>query len=191
MADASSNPQSGVDWEDVCLDPHHHALQQGKMEGRKAGALAGFREGQALGQTKGLEFGLEIGFYQGVIAALRQKEEWNDRIQHSLDKLQDAINDFPCPDQVFAAANDETYSSNENSRSGWMNKSSSHSTDRDRENDHDSEDVAKLDILNKVQRIRARFKLLTVQLGKPHFSLQHALEPPSLSGRQATEDNDW
>ena len=63
--------------------------------------------------------------------------------------------------------------------------------DSEDDHDHDSEDVAKLDILNKLQRIRARFKLLTVQLGKPHFSLQHALEPPSVSGHQSTDDDAW
>lgn len=190
MTDATSNPQSGLDWEDVCLDPHHHALQQGRMEGREAGALAGFRDGQKLGQIKGLEFGLEVGFYQGALIALRQRE-WNDRIQQSIDKVQDAINGFPCPDQVFAASNrSKGNTANEDSMARWINNSSN-SSKMDGDDDDDSEDIAKLDILNKLQRIRARFKLLTVQLGKPHFSLQQALEPQSLSGRQSTDEDAW
>ena len=188
MTDATSNPQSGLDWEDLCLDPHHYSLQQGKIEGREAGALAGFRDGQQLGQTKGLEFGLEVGFYQGAISALRHGREWNERIQHSIDKVQDAINDFPNPDQVFATTRQHT--SNENSLSSWIHSSNNSST-LDNHDDHDSEEVAKLDILHKLQRIRARFKLLMVQLGKPHFSLQHALEPPSSQGQQSTDDDEW
>lgn len=178
MADPSaSNPHSTFDWEDACLDRHNGSLQEGMAEGREAGALAGFRDGQTLGQNKGLEFGLEVGFYKGVVKALKgSDQEFNDRIQKSIQKLEEAIGDFPPPDQVFSFSVMK------------MTEAFSNSQNADEGND-DSEDPSRFDILNKMQRIRARFKLLTVQLGKPQFSLRSALEDSSDgTGKQSSDD---
>jgi hypothetical protein len=177
MADTTSNPQSGVDWEDACLDPHHGSLEEGKAQGREAGALAGFREGQVLGENKGLEFGLEVGFYQGIVTALIEsstENEFSERVQKSIQKLQESIDAFPPPDEVFSNTR-----KSESSVMAMKASTSSSTKDLGEEGDpeeNDSEDPSKFDILNKLQRIRARFKLLTVQLGKPQFSLRNALE---------------
>jgi len=185
MADLTSNPQSGFDWEDACLDPHHSSLQAGRTEGREAGALAGFREGRGLGQTKGLEFGLEVGFYQGVVKALRGKHH-NDRIQKNIEKLQEAIDDFPTPDELFEATKHHISMSEMRSQ----NPVTGHPDEHD-----DSENPSKFDILNKLQRIRARFKLLTVQLGKPKFSLKNVLEDSlrrgTEPGKETPDDDAW
>jgi len=124
-----------------------------------------------------LEFGLEVGFYQGIVEALRQND-WNDRVRKSIDKVQEAIDDFPTVNQVFARAENDAMSRI------TMNVTNSVLD----EGDNDSEDITKLDILNKLQRIRARFKLLTVQLGKPHFSLQSTLEQKSVEHHESTDD---
>ncbi len=186
MTDTTSNPQSGFDWQDACLDPHHHSLQQGKAEGRDAGSLAGFKDGLALGQNKGLEFGLEIGFYQGVLEALRQKD-WSDRILKTIDKVQEAMDDFPSVDQVFAPSNSSSSSTSTTTNHATEMSSLVRSSNLDNMDQNDSEDVIKLDILNKLQRIRARFKLLTVQLGKPQFSLRNSLQPQSVESSEIVD----
>lgn len=175
MTDTTSNPQTGFDWEDVCLDPHNGSLEQGKAQGREAGALAGFQDGRTLGQNKGLEFGLEVGFYHGVVSALVEESDngFGERVRKSIHKLQEAIDAFPSPDEVFSNARDDstmkaaletsTSSSSKNVAGGDLQE-------------HDSEDPSKFDIIKKLQRIRARFKLLVVQLGKPQFSLRNSLE---------------
>jgi hypothetical protein len=176
MNDRCNPQQSSLDdWDDLCLDPHHSSFEAGQMEGRAAGELAGFRDGQALGQTKGLEFGMEIGFIRGVLQALEEEEEEeeesirnknSDRVRKSMQGLRQALADFPTPDQMLeqqAALQMTPHAHNDNNS-----------------NDHldDSEDPSsntKLDILAKLQRIRARFKLLMVQLGMPQFSLKQVM----------------
>jgi hypothetical protein len=174
MRDISSNPQIGLDWEDVCLDPHHDSLQQGRALGREAAAVAGFRDGEALGRIKGVEFGLEIGFYRGIVKVLCQ-DAHTERIQNSLDKLRHALDDFPSPDELFLESDSTVLDA---MKFNAM--------------DDDSEAPSRFDILSKMQRIRAYYKLLTVQVGKPLLSLRNVLER-SMSKTEGFEtgDNGW
>ena len=193
--DTTSNPQGGLDWEDICLDPHHFSSEEGRAQGRQAGALAGFREGRALGQTKALEFGVEVGFYCGVVAALKGSNSWEDnasnRVKKSLAQLQKALDDFPSSDQIFSSnrnSDDILYSTN-SQIPHEANKS-------DLENHSDDENPTKLDILHEMQRIRARFKLLMVQLGNPQFSLKQVFDDSqkmhsAQAGAVENEDQEW
>ena len=175
--DTTSNPQSGFDWEDACLDPHHDSLEQGRSQGREAGGLAGFREGEALGRTKGLEFGLEVGFYRGIVSVLLSRQpSHTQRIQNSIEKLRKAIDDFPSPDELFL-------------RVGTANSSLLDAAAVTNTTDDDSETLSRFDVLNRLQRIRAYYKLVAVQVGKPQFSLRNALERPV--GETAETDNGY
>lgn len=172
MSDITSNPQGGLDWEDVCLDMHHVSLEDGRSQGREAGASAGFREGEGLGQVKGLEYGIELGFYRGVLAALIKRTH-TERIQKSLKNFENAIGDFPSADELFDYFD-----------------ASDMKTNLQRAVNDDSEDNARFDILHKMQRIRARYKLLMVQLGMPLLSLRSSLEATD-SGASPTESDGW
>jgi hypothetical protein len=174
MSDITSNPQCGFDWADACLNPYNASLEQGRAKGREAGALAGFREGEALGRAKGLEFGLEVGFYRGIVNVLSSSQAtYSLRIQNSIEKLRKAIDEFPSPDELFRMRG---------ANSTLMDARTYSSGD-------DSETPAKFDILNKMQRIRAYYKLVAVQVGKPQFSLRNALECPVGETRE-TEGGD-
>jgi len=176
MVDTTSNPQSGgFDWEDACLDPHHTSLELGRLEGREAGGQAGFLDGQTLGQSKGLEFGLEIGFYRGIVTVLllNPKPPHTQRIQNSITKLQKALDEFPSPDKLFQDVN--------NSASSLQQHHHHLQPDIIGNDDHDDEEVSssRIDILNKMQKIRAYYKLVMVQMGKPQLSLKSSLERPT------------
>jgi hypothetical protein len=170
----SASAKDDFDWDDVGFDPHRDSLEEGRATGRSAGELAGFRDGQQLGHTKGIEFGMELGFIQGFVSALNNKTEQDqqhqqqqttsERVKRSLSELQKALDDFPSPDAMFAHSEMMLSASNSNHGDG------------DGDGDGDSEGaVTKLDILAKMQRVRARFKLLTVQLGMGTVSLKQVL----------------
>lgn len=161
-------------WDALCFDPHQSSLEEGKAKGREAGELAGFRDGQALGRTKGIEFGMELGFIWGFLSVLPKPT--NERVERSMKELKRALDDFPGLDAMF-----------EQSLQLQNLKTSSGNKD-------DSEDPTKLDVLGMMQRIRARYKLLTVQLGIPNYSLKQVMDEAS-SQHKTTKghpiDSEW
>jgi hypothetical protein len=146
-------------WDDICLNPHESDMDLGRQEGRQAGLQAGFQDGYALGRTKGIEFGMELGFIRGFLNTI-EHSKWEsslveparvvERIQKGVSDLRRAIDDFPSPDTMFAST---------------MN----HKDSKD-----DSEANA-TDIMGALQRIRAKFKVLTLQLKIPHYSLKQIM----------------
>jgi hypothetical protein len=68
------------------------------------------------------------------------------RVQQSIQLLLKALDEFPTPEQVF-------------------DKNVHHNNDSKSDRNHD--------VAAQMERLRARFKLLMVQLGMPHFTLQN------------------
>ncbi len=107
-----------------------------------------------------------------------------ERIKRSKRELEGALEDFPPPDQMF-----------EQVAEGRTRLAVDDTHQHDDEDD--SEDPSKLDILAKLQRIRARFKLLTVQLGIPQASLKQVLDSAATSSDETNVitvpvgDNEW
>lgn len=169
-----------MDWDDLCWNPHESSLRKGEEEGLEAGRQAGYRDGQALGRTKGLEFGMELGFIRGILLYLQEDSmQLSDRIQHSIEQLQKALEDESLhPEQIFREQQ-------QNSVIEFQN------------NTNDSEsDSNKLDVLAKMQRVRARFKVLTVQLGIPKLTLKDVMDEAaeaasSESPEEPRVDNEW
>jgi hypothetical protein len=167
-----------MEWDDVCWNPHDSSYRQGQAEGFKAGNLAGYRDGQALGRTKGLEYGMELGFIRGFLNSLNHEESSKhktDRIQRSIEKLRKALEDESLqPDEIF--------------------RKEQPGRNQEQDLQDDSEDASKLDVLAKLQRIRARFKVLTVQLGIPKFSLKEIMDEAAESSTIVQEpmvDREW
>ena len=145
-------------WDDIFLNPHESHMELGRQDGREAGLHAGFKDGHALGRTKGIEFGMELGFIRGFLNTIEHGEmESNQdaarvqRIQKGVEGLRRAIDDFPAPDTVFASAMNSKHRPGDNTEANAM------------------------DIMGALQRIRAKFKVLTVQLKIPHYSLKQVL----------------
>jgi hypothetical protein len=185
-------------------------VAQGRKEGREAGLLEGFKDGRFLGQTKGVDYGMEIGFATGLLEAVRSAIASNslsvpssssgslDRIVKSADDLEKAIRDFPACEETIRKR---------------IFRSKDRTTIDDNDKDDDGEQAQKNDGLNKedvrskLQRIRARCKVLVAKLGIPHHSLKTVLaeasqnkaaaSSPSLSKNGATHsesgggNQDW
>lgn len=158
---ASSNSQDA--WDEICVNPHQSQIDVGRQEGRAAGLEAGFNEGYSLGRTKGIEFGMELGFIHGfldsiqrLIQAHSQESDTtrNERLQTRVDVLRKAIEDFPTPDTMFAATQTDNDAKN---------------GEEDSKNDSEDMHVSDgMDIVGFMQRIRAKFKVLCVQMKLPH-----------------------
>mmetsp|Transcript_28097 Transcript_28097/g.81222 ORF Transcript_28097/g.81222 Transcript_28097/m.81222 type:complete len:217 (+) Transcript_28097:84-734(+) len=184
---------SSLDFEDLCLDPYQANFDKGHREGSAAGLQAGYGEGRKLGQQKAVEVGIELGYMRGVAEAIRQdvlgsfdaaaapSDDNNsctsdeadatrrrvEKVGKSLDELLSMIDAFPSPDEIFhkATGNDQRLSSDD-----VLN-----------DEEDDSERIVEqiggpVDISGRMQRIRAKFKLLCVQLKVPEVGLSKVME---------------
>ena len=184
------------DWMDRCLDePHQSALEQGQNEGQEAGRLVGFRDGRKLGQTKAIEFGLELGWMRGVLAVLSSSESStaevngttadklrSEKVQRTILTLKRSLDeDFPSPDELFR--NHDRKSQGNGDLVAISPQPNEGQDDSEGTNTGDSLDgsMGPIDIMKQMQLIRARFKLLAVQLGHPHFSFQQLMQENSIA----------
>jgi hypothetical protein len=164
-ADSECNEDEDVAWDNLCINPHSKTQEDGRERGRYDGSISGYNEGYKIGRTTAVSNGMEIGFIQGVIAYLTTKcdlpsilvdNEKVERAQKSIQNLQMAINEFPSADALL--------------------QRTSQTADINDDDDDDDDMNSNIDISNNLQRIRARFKLLMVQLGLSHVSLNHLLD---------------
>jgi hypothetical protein len=167
-------------------------VAQGRKEGREAGLMEGFRDGRLLGQTKGVDYGMEIGFATGLLEAVRSVIASNslsakhlsssssssgslDRIVKSADDLEKAIRDFPACEETIRK---RLFRTND------RNTIDDEDNDDDNEEDEDEQvqnntGPSTEDVRSKLQRIRARCKVLVAKLGIPRHSLKTILTEAS------------
>jgi hypothetical protein len=196
------------EWENFCLDPYQSAREEGERQGRDAGMEAGFRDGHGMGINTGTEYGMELGFFKGVCSAVEAAtaESLNqnvseERVRKTVTDLRLALDDFPGPDQVFQVRQRpprHQHDGEEHAHEHEPEQDDGDDDDNDDgdENGEDDDAIAtesKKTVLHKMQRIRARFKLLTVQLGIPHFSLTRVMdEAAATSATETAPDTaDW
>ncbi len=158
-------------------------VASGRAEGREAGLQEGFREGRLLGQTTGVEYGMEIGFAAGLLEAVRQAiaegqlpEKSIERITKSANDLEKAIDDFPSSQESIRERLFQSKSiKNDDDENG----------DEQSQRHHDKEE----DVRAKLQRIRARCKVLAAKLGIPHHSLKTIMADTSQNKAAAKASN--
>jgi hypothetical protein len=160
-------------WDRLCIDPFRSELEEGRVQGKEDGERAGFRQGYRLGNLTAIEYGMEIGFARGVLKAIEDlhRDADDDRIRHSVQKLRAALDEFPGPEEVFQKQNDAAKPNSADVSEQEMEKM----------------DEGDVDIAGKMQRIRARLKLLTVQLGAPKLSLKSVMDD---AARDSSKDID-
>jgi hypothetical protein len=149
-------------WDRLCIDPFQSELEEGRAQGKEDGERAGFRQGYRLGNVTAIEYGMEIGFALGVVKAIEElhRDTDDERIRHSVQVLRAALDDFPDPEEIFQNQNADA---------------KQNSTDISEE-EVDGIDKGAVDIASQMQRIRARLRLLTVQLGAPMLSLKSVMD---------------
>lgn len=154
-------------WDEIGVDSHKTFIASGREEGMEAGLQAGFNEGKSLGQLKALELGIELGFILGFVSVAKKQtlapleargEQRVQKIRENLQDLEKAIRSFPAANEIFQdARHEETTARTETSPKDKVSSSG-------------------IDVAGKLQRIRAKFKLITVQLKIPNFSISKVLE---------------
>lgn len=183
-------------WDELCVNPQKQALESGREEGREAGLATGFCEGESVGIVKGVEYGMEVGFMRGVFREISETLSTNatafadslhlERIQKTATALSAMLDDFPSPDQIFNEKVPSIFHMPSDSEVG-------HDNDSEQEPDSTSSDVTR-----RMQAIRSKFKLLTVQLRWNIFSLKTVMDTAKivLSGKEmtlgpASQTTDW
>lgn len=179
MADPTTRTSDENDkaWDDICVNPQQEALDTGHEEGRQAGLARGFRDGKALGILKGVEYGMEVGFLRGALEIVSQSLSFNnvdhqsaaaakdslqrERIEKTVAALSEMIDQFPSPDQIFQ-------------------ETQQYDIDNSRDNQDDSEDNLGMnkstDLTSRMQAMRSKFKLLTVQMKWNNFALKTIMD---------------
>ena len=174
-----------IDFEDLCLDPYEPHRERGREEGRLSGLKTGFQDGKSLGLMKAIEIGVELGYMRGVavamggaiVSGLLEAQDRCDldvgkrmkKIRKSLNDLVVAVDEFPSSDELFGLrfsgdASDDGFT-------GLPVKSQSPPIKK-----KENPDNARVDISSKLQRIRAKFKLLIVQLKLPQLALRKIMD---------------
>jgi hypothetical protein len=177
--------------DDALLNPFDAFLEEGRRQGRQEGLEAGYREGYELGQVTGLEYGMELGFVRGTVEAVQQElarsggsddAPWlppskTERVSKILAELSSLLDEFPGPSEMF---HDELFGSVEEG------------VDVDDDDDDDEEAQAQRSQERNakvlLQQIRSKFKLLTVVLGIPHYSLAQVMDEAAESSNAKVND---
>lgn len=177
------------DW-DSLLDPFEEYQRVGREKGCEEGEKSGYEEGLRLGRITATDYGMEIGFYRGCMEGIDHSKA-TERVRKNMESLNQMLNDFPTPKDLFSSGDASLSPSvlqpeDLPSQVGLARKGDSEDPSSDR------------DVNIHLQRIRARFKLLTVQLGiSGNFSLKGLLEKAAAQAQnqsistQSQGTSDW
>lgn len=200
-----------LDFEDLCLDPYQAHFNIGRREGSAAGLQAGYDDGRKLGQQKAVEVGIELGYMRGVAEAIRQdvipsvdaanvssldddtscgdeevdatRRKMDKKVGKSLNELLSMIDAFPSPDEIFhqSTTGDGQAVSGDGGLDG----------EEDDSEKIETQSGGPVDISGRMQRIRAKFKLLCVQLKIPEAGLSKVMEDAKKDlGKSTTNEKD-
>lgn len=160
------------------------AYQLGYTQGFEHGALHGTFEGRDLGRAKGFELWEEVGFYQGLAqvwhAALQQAAQGGAQSSRKQGKQLQHLTSLLRLISFFPQHNPSTDNGNGATVPEQHAQASNESTvGPDVTADADDAELAKLDMLSLLEKIRAKFRLTCSVLGiQPRL----APRPPSANG---------
>lgn len=175
-----------ADWDDSLfddvIDPFQQMSVSERTNGQLAGRRAGYLEGRDIGRSKGWEIGLELGYIKSFASNLldgyhqsvkRENSTTDNRSDQRLDRcivilkeLIEMINSFPDPDILL----EQNRIIGNDMNSVEANASAPADPDYvDVETVHNGSkslpvDAPVTDVTSSLQRIRAKFKLLSVLL---------------------------
>ena len=202
-------------WDDL-LDPYQYAREKGIQEGRRAGLQSGFQNGQALGHVKALEMGVELGYMKSIVTQRMEEEEVRIKKSHHggkgvvvlesegkklerMKQLLEAIESFPTPDEMFASS-----TSNLKELNDITNVVQSISLNEAQAQAQDINSGNGVNIVETMQRVRAKFTLFLKQSKLSHLSLKKVMdsatnesgncikgESAGAGGFESPQTNEW
>lgn len=170
MVDSSSDP---FDFDiDSANNVEETAYQDGYQQGFDHGALHGTFEGRELGREKGFELWEEVGFYKGMAEVWRLALEQADAAGHNSRKqskqiqhlagLERLISFFP----ITNTSSDPSTDLNQTATSaGDSDAQEDVEMEEDVNNNDGDDELAKLDMLTLLEKIRAKYRLTCSVLG--------------------------
>ncbi len=192
------------------LDPSHEISKSSKEAGRIAGRTASFNEGRSIGRTKGWEVGLELGyvfsFCMELLEGLKLLQQNDDQSSSNIDNDDDGNKS----DNVQTSTLNKKSSSNRAfsrlDRCTTLARDiitliedfppPQHLLDNLDDDGNDDDDAAAdsaaaaLDVSTPIQRIRAKFKLLSVLLKTGQsYDLKRILELKGESSGEVGNDD--
>jgi hypothetical protein len=163
-----------MDWQDECCDPYRGAYAAGQELGYQSRRHHDYHDGYITGRNTAIEYGMELGFITGVA------ERWTtvmpqlpDRVQRTWHDLKELLETFPTAHEILNTIAADTPTQ------------------------VPLEAKTNVDAQVLMQRIRAKYKLLTVQLGlADKMSLSNILnqtsKTPATAGKSASgTGTDW
>lgn len=173
--------QESIDLIDFDIDAINNveetAYQEGYQQGFDHGALHGTFEGRELGRVKGFELWDEVGFYRGMAEVWRECLEQADAAGHSSRKQSKQIQHLAGLERLisfFPMTNTSTDPSVELGQAAAVTEddAAADAVDLDAEDagadaNNDDVELAKLDMLTLLEKIRAKYRLTCSVLGVP------------------------
>ncbi|SPO32684.1 uncharacterized protein UTRI_05817_B [Ustilago trichophora] len=149
------------------------AYQEGYQQGFDHGALHGTFEGRELGCEKGFELWEEVGFYRGMAEVWRECLEQADAAGHSSRKQSKQIQHLAGLEKLisfFPMTNTSADPSLDISQPAGSEAEADQAANDDADADAEVEasnddDLAKLDMLTLLEKIRAKYRLTCSVLG--------------------------
>lgn len=158
---------------DVVNNVEEDAYQEGYRQGFDHGALHGTFEGRELGRDKGFELWEEVAFYQGMAEVWRECLEQADAAGHSSRKqskqiqhlagLEKLISFFP----VTNTSSDPSLDLSQPTNDEIVAVDADADDDAEEADAGNDDELAKLDMLTLLEKIRAKYRLTCSVLGIP------------------------
>lgn len=155
---------------DQLLDPHQDAVESGRKEGYHSGLESGFKDGYQLGKLKAFEIGIELGYMKSIAQeTMKDLKQCSNTHDYGIDeekkmKLQKKAEDIIQSIDQFPSP-DDMFS---------------------------CLDDDPMNIVDDMQRIRAKFKVFLVQWKLPHLTLKKVMnEHTAVLEKDDTTDQEW
>jgi len=206
------------DWDSI-LDPYQDSLKEGYHEGQQAGLQSGYNDGWHLGKIKALEIGIELGYMhsvasealeclsrEGELQCIDRNEVGRGDVQteRRIKKLKDfleSVQSFPSPDVIFSTSANDSSASISLAAASNGNKTKEDDNDNDDGTDYGTTASSKasvvnapasapVDIVQQMQRIRAKFKTILVQMKMPHLTLKKVMNDRIPNKNEETREMD-
>lgn len=163
-------------WDDIFVNPHESHIAAGRSQGHEAGLSKGYIDGLDLGCTQGVAVGIEIGFLRKSCQMLLLRTSTGS---------DDVAKDAP-PSTVHSKIRNLITSLDA------LTQLDTQFDDNDPDNNNVKE-AEEVDLQNEMQRIRAKFKVITTQLKMQHYSLKRVMaeNPTTDTAATAEHTTEW
>jgi len=178
------------------IDPYESSFKKGEDDGREAALKAGYDDGYQLGKLKALEIGIELGYMSSICTLALQS--MNDDLLSGEGGLEEGVSNYPSRNtsRIHHGDNDNNMNDKERKRKRiidlldaieafpkpdtiFHDSNQKFNEKLEREGTYVEDQFsngAHADVASLLQRLRAKFKTILVQLGLSHLRLKSVMD---------------